>query len=83
METTSSNDKHATKDYIVFFDLDKTLTNSISGKALAAAAFRKGLLSNWKLLNAAILSLEFRFRIRDHNPIGADDKRRAHDEWIG
>jgi HAD superfamily hydrolase (TIGR01490 family) len=52
-------------DYIVFFDLDKTLTNSISGKALAAAAFRKGLLSNWKLLNAAILSLEFRFRFRD------------------
>jgi HAD superfamily hydrolase (TIGR01490 family) len=52
-------------DYIVFFDLDKTLTNSISGKALAAAAFRKGLLSNWKLLNAAILTLEFRLRLRD------------------
>jgi HAD superfamily hydrolase (TIGR01490 family) len=65
METTSSNDTHATKDYIVFFDLDKTLTNSISGKALAAAAFRKGLLSNWKLLNAAVLSIEFRLRIRD------------------
>ncbi len=52
-------------DYIVFFDLDKTLTNSISGKALAAAAFRKGLLSNWKLLNAAILTLEFRLRLTD------------------
>ena len=65
METTSLNDKHTTKDYIVFFDLDKTLTNSISGKALATAAFRKGLLSNWKLLNAAVLSLEFRLRIRD------------------
>jgi HAD superfamily hydrolase (TIGR01490 family) len=65
METTSSNDKQTTKDYIVFFDLDKTLTNSISGKALATAAFRKGLLSNWKLLNAAVLSYEFRFRIRD------------------
>jgi len=65
METISSNDKHTTKDYIAFFDLDKTLTNSISGKALATAAFRKGLLSNWKLLNAAILSLEVRFRLRD------------------
>jgi HAD superfamily hydrolase (TIGR01490 family) len=53
------------KDYIAFFDLDKTLTNAISGKAMAAAAFRKGLLSNWKLLNAALLSLEFRLRIRD------------------
>ena len=53
------------KDYIAFFDLDKTLTNGISGKAMAAAAFRKGLLSNWKLLNAALLSLEFRLRIRD------------------
>jgi HAD superfamily hydrolase (TIGR01490 family) len=65
METTSSNNKHTTKDYIVFFDLDKTLTKSISGKALATEAFRKGLLSNWKLLNAAILSLEFRFKLRD------------------
>ena len=65
METTSLNDKHTTKDYIVFFDLDKTLTNSISGKALATAAFRKGLLSNWKLLNAAVLSIEFRLRLRD------------------
>jgi len=53
------------KDYIAFFDLDKTLANSVSGKALAEAAFRKGLLSNWKLLNAAVLSLEFRLRIRD------------------
>jgi HAD superfamily hydrolase (TIGR01490 family) len=65
METTFSNDKHTTKDYITFFDLDKTLTNSISGKALAAAAFRKGLLSSWKLLNAAVLSIEFRLRISD------------------
>ena len=65
METISSNDKHTTKDYIAFFDLDKTLTNSISGKALATAAFRKGLLSNWKLLNAAVLSIEFRLRLRD------------------
>ena len=65
METTSLNDKHATKDYIVFFDLDKTLSHSISGRALAAAAVRKGLLSNWKLLNAAVLSIVFRLRIRD------------------
>src|SRR5664279_667637 len=65
METISSNDRNTTKDYIAFFDLDKTLTNSISGRALAKAAFRKGLLSNWKLLNAAILSLAFRLRLRD------------------
>jgi hypothetical protein len=31
----------SSKNYIVFFDLDKTLTNSVSGKALATAAFRK------------------------------------------
>lgn len=53
------------KDYIAFFDLDKTLTNSVSGKALAKAAFRKGLLSNWKLMNAAFLSVVFRLRLRD------------------
>src|SRR5450759_3491794 len=53
------------KDYITFFDLDQTLANSISGRALATAAYRKGLLSNWKLLNAVVLSLEFRLRLRD------------------
>jgi putative phosphoserine phosphatase/1-acylglycerol-3-phosphate O-acyltransferase len=53
------------RDYIVFFDLDKTLANSISGKSLAAAAFREGLLSKRKLLKAGILSLEFMLRLRD------------------
>jgi HAD superfamily hydrolase (TIGR01490 family) len=60
-----SNEMDAPNEYIVFFDLDKTLANSISGKSLAIAAYRKGLLSPWKILNALLLSVEFRFNLRD------------------
>src|SRR5664279_554585 len=61
-----SNERDAPMEYIVFFDLDNTLANSISGKALAIAAYRKGLLSRWKILNALVLSIEFRLNLRDH-----------------
>ena len=43
METTFSGDRILTNDYFVFFDLDQTLANSISGKSLAANAFRPRL----------------------------------------
>lgn len=65
MENIFSNERDAPKEYIVFFDLDKTLANSISGKALAIAAYRKGLLSSWKILNALVLSVEYRLNLRD------------------
>jgi HAD superfamily hydrolase (TIGR01490 family) len=65
MENIFSNERDAPKEYIVFFDLDKTLSNSISGKALVIAAYRKGLLSRWKILSALVLSIEYRLNLRD------------------
>jgi HAD superfamily hydrolase (TIGR01490 family) len=65
METTFSKDRNAPKNYIAFFDLDQTIANSISGKALARGAFRKGLLTHWDLVNAIILSLVFRLKLKD------------------
>jgi HAD superfamily hydrolase (TIGR01490 family) len=64
METISSKDSVNPKNYIVFFDLDQTITKSISGKELAKGAFRKGLLTKWDLFKAVLLSLLFRFNLR-------------------
>jgi len=52
METIFSGDKNTPIDYIAFFDLDQTLTKSISGKALARGACRKGLMTHLNLLKA-------------------------------
>jgi HAD superfamily hydrolase (TIGR01490 family) len=64
METISLKDSVNPKTYIVFFDLDQTITKSISGKELAKGAFRKGLLSQWDLVKAIILLLLFRFNLK-------------------
>jgi HAD superfamily hydrolase (TIGR01490 family) len=65
MGTISSNDKNNLKSYIAFFDLDQTITRSISGKALARRAFREGLMSNIDLVKAIYLSLSFRLGLKD------------------
>jgi len=65
MGTIISGDKIVQSKYVAFFDLDHTLTNSISGKALAIGAYRKKWLSSFDLLNAIWLSLLFRLRLRD------------------
>jgi hypothetical protein len=64
METISLKDRADPKNYIVFFDLDQTITKSISGKELAKGAFRKGLLTHWDLVKAIVLSLLFRFNLK-------------------
>jgi HAD superfamily hydrolase (TIGR01490 family) len=65
METIFSRYRNSTKSYIAFFDLDQTIANSISGRLLAAGAFRKGLLSRTDLVNAIFLSVLFRLKLRD------------------
>ncbi|HEX7492678.1 MAG TPA: HAD-IB family hydrolase [Bacteroidales bacterium] len=65
MATTSLKDDNYRKSYIVFFDLDLTITKSISGRALARAAYRKGLIAHRNLINAIFLSLLFRLRLKD------------------
>jgi HAD superfamily hydrolase (TIGR01490 family) len=65
METIFSQDRNTHKNYIAFFDLDQTITRSISGEALARGAYRKGLLNHWDLIRAVFLSLEFRLKLKD------------------
>jgi len=65
METIFSKDSNNTYNYIAFFDLDQTLTNSISGRALARGAYKEGLLSRRDLLNAIFLSIAFRLNLKD------------------
>ena len=65
METIFSKDSSNSKNYIVFFDLDLTITKSISGRELARGAYRKGLLTHWDLVKAIFLSLLFRLKLKD------------------
>lgn len=65
METISSEIINKSRTYIAFFDLDLTLTKAISGKALAAAGYRRGLFSIRDFINAIILSLVYRFKLKD------------------
>jgi HAD superfamily hydrolase (TIGR01490 family) len=65
METTFSKNNNNVYNYIAFFDLDQTLTSSISGKALAREAYREGLMSRLDLLNAIFLSIAFRLKLKD------------------
>jgi putative phosphoserine phosphatase / 1-acylglycerol-3-phosphate O-acyltransferase len=65
METISSEIKNKRDSYIVFFDLDLTLTRAISGKALAVTGFKKGLFSGWDFINAIFLSVVFRLKLKD------------------
>jgi HAD superfamily hydrolase (TIGR01490 family) len=65
METTFSKNNTNFYNYIAFFDLDQTLTKSISGRALARAAYKEGLMSRQDLINAIFLSITFRLKLRD------------------
>ena len=69
MESIFSDDQITSTSYVAFFDLDRTITRSISGKALARAGFRNGLLTPSDLLNALFLSLAFRFKLKDPSKI--------------
>jgi HAD superfamily hydrolase (TIGR01490 family) len=63
METTFSSRRP--EEYVAFFDLDRTITGAISGKALALAAYSKGLLSKRSVLNGVFLSFIYRLQILD------------------
>jgi len=54
--------------YYVFFDIDRTITRTISGKALAHAAFRKNLMPAKDLLKALYVLLAYKLNLKD--PVG-------------
>jgi len=51
--------------YIAFFDLDKTITKAISGRALAKEAFKRGLMKNSDLAIAIYFGIFYRLRLVD------------------
>jgi putative phosphoserine phosphatase/1-acylglycerol-3-phosphate O-acyltransferase len=69
METISSKENNNDKSYIAFFDLDRTITKTISGKELAKSALRKGVLSYANLIYALYTSLVYKLNLRDEQKI--------------
>ncbi|MBN1107899.1 MAG: HAD-IB family hydrolase [Bacteroidales bacterium] len=63
METTSSEIDTKRKDYYAFFDLDHTITASVSGKELVTAAYRKGMLRKTDMAKAIMLLAGYRLKL--------------------
>jgi HAD superfamily hydrolase (TIGR01490 family) len=61
--TTSTGNKPFS--YIAFFDLDRTITKAISGRALARKAVTRGLLKGSDIAYAACLGLAYRLGLAD------------------
>jgi HAD superfamily hydrolase (TIGR01490 family) len=51
--------------YAAFFDLDHTILKINSGEALLRRAYKKGLLSTWKLINAYCLATGYKVHLAD------------------
>jgi HAD superfamily hydrolase (TIGR01490 family) len=60
---STKEDKEA--GYIAFFDLDKTITKAISGRALAKEALRRGLIKGSDLAVALYSGISYRLRLAD------------------
>ncbi len=65
MGTTSSEDKTGSPAYLVFYDLDHTLTGAVSGTEMVKSAYRKGLMRNRDLLITAFRLLSYKLHIKD------------------
>ena len=57
------------KNYVAFFDLDKTIISINSGPVLVRQAYKKGVMSTGNLLNAVFQSSLYKFNLRDTNLI--------------
>jgi HAD superfamily hydrolase (TIGR01490 family) len=55
--------------YVAFFDLDNTILKIKSGEALLRKAYKNGLLSNWKLINAYYLATLYKINLIDSSLI--------------
>jgi len=65
METTSSKSNNTGKNYIAFFDLDRTIIRVNSGKILIEYAYKKGLISRRYVIWGIYLSLLYKFELKD------------------
>jgi putative phosphoserine phosphatase / 1-acylglycerol-3-phosphate O-acyltransferase len=64
MATTSTREDKEIR-YIAFFDLDRTITKAISGRALAREALRRGLLKGSDLAVALYFGMFYRLMLAD------------------
>jgi putative phosphoserine phosphatase/1-acylglycerol-3-phosphate O-acyltransferase len=64
MEIITSKEPE-TVNRIAFFDLDRTITGTVSGTEIARRAWKKGLMSLLNLLRALKLSAEYRLGVKD------------------
>jgi HAD superfamily hydrolase (TIGR01490 family) len=64
MATISTREDREVR-YIAFFDLDKTITKAISGRALAREALKRGLLKSSDLAIALYFGMFYRLRLAD------------------
>lgn len=65
MEVITSKDPETAGCRIAFFDLDRTITGTVSGTEIARRAWKKGLMSFPNLLRALFLSAEYRLGLKD------------------
>jgi len=65
METTFSKSDIPGKEYIAFFDLDRTLISSNSGKIIVRHAYNRGLMTRMDLLRGFFYSILYRLDLRD------------------
>jgi putative phosphoserine phosphatase / 1-acylglycerol-3-phosphate O-acyltransferase len=65
METTFSKDSKTDKNHIAFFDLDRTIIKTVSGKALARSAFRRGLMTSSDIVYAIYLSIVHKLKLKE------------------
>jgi HAD superfamily hydrolase (TIGR01490 family) len=57
------------RNYVAFFDLDKTIISLNSGSLLVRQAYKNGVLSTGNLINAIFQSYLYKFNLRDTNLI--------------
>jgi HAD superfamily hydrolase (TIGR01490 family) len=65
METIFSDGSNTGKKYIAFFDLDRTIISSNSGKILIQHSYKQGMMTSKDLMKGIYLSLLYRFELKD------------------
>jgi putative phosphoserine phosphatase/1-acylglycerol-3-phosphate O-acyltransferase len=65
METIFSKDSNTSKNYIAFFDLDRTIIHANSGKLLIQQGYKHGLMTRMDIIKGIYLSLLYRLDLKD------------------
>jgi HAD superfamily hydrolase (TIGR01490 family) len=69
METTFSNGINTSVKYIAFFDLDRTIISTNSGRTLFKHSYKNGLITTTDLMRGIYLSFVYKFGLKDTSEI--------------